>query len=122
MIPYQQLNQNDKNSILKLPLYSGIYASGESHFYDSTNQTIVNDNFDNHTFTSILSPNGLIFDQSLSNAFSSRNYAITDFAVFNNYIHESAGPLISINTSNFLQQATTRFNIYSLQFRNTYIS
>lgn len=122
MIPYQQLTKDEKESNLKLPLYSGIYASGEAHFYDSGRQILIDDTFANHISGSILSPTGLQFHPALSNAFNSRNYAITDFSIFNKYVHESPSREISFDTSIFLTTTPTRFNMYSLQFRNTNIS
>ena len=114
-IPYTALTI-EKEAHLKLPIYSGIYPSGEAHFADPA-QLPGADSFINYDLNSVLSPTGLLFKQSLSNAAVSRFSAITDFSIFNNYIHESTGALISFNTSLYLTQLTQDFNIYSTSFR-----
>lgn len=84
---------------------------------------------------SSISPSGLSFSQVLSNGKVSSEYSINDFSIFSNYIHyiptskpyivndtivnkEYASFAFNINTSQFLNIATTFFNIYSLEYRN----
>lgn len=89
--------------------------------------------------TSILASSGLRFQDITknfndSNIFSngkqSRDLSITDFTIFNAYIHyipnqaqvgvinDNPEPLaVKIDTSNFLNEATNAFNIYNIDFR-----
>ncbi|NDG28553.1 hypothetical protein EB118_00420 [bacterium] len=96
------LSQNiTNNTAVDLSLQNPIYSGGQ-----------VNDINSN---TSIVSPNGLNFNIELSNANLSSQYAITDFTIFNPYIHNTS--FYTFSTSNLLQVATNRFNIYSQSFR-----
>lgn len=98
----------------------------------------------NPTVDSLVAQSGLIFhnNSDLSNGNASRStneyYGITDFAIFNDYIHYSNPPDskgfsntmselgVNVSTTNmkrfsvrsFLIAATQRFEIYSLKFRN----
>jgi hypothetical protein len=89
--------------------------------------------------TPILTPSGLIFqdinkdfneNSIFSNSKKSRDLSITDFTIFNTYIHylpntaqlgvitDNPEPLaVKIDTSSFLNEATTAFNIYNTNFR-----
>lgn len=82
----------------------------------------------NEANRSVLSPTNLEFDQTtpirtLSNGYQSRVDGITDFTVYNDYIHY-ASPAISalggprrLNVYGQLVKATFRFEIYSRQYR-----
>lgn len=69
---------------------------------------------------SLLSPTYLIFDKAtgLSNGYSTMVSGITDFTAYNDYIHYTPiGGLVRINVYNSLIKATSRFEIYSRQYR-----
>jgi hypothetical protein len=96
------------------------------------------------TVDSLVAQSGLIFhyNSDLSNGNASRSanqyYGITDFAVFNDYIHYSNPPdskgfsntmselgvtssqanMKRFSVRSFLMAAAQRFEIYSLKFRN----
>lgn len=85
----------------------------------------------NSNTTPILAPNGLVWsgNPNLSNGLSSRFVAgasgINDFAIVNPYIHYTSysltgqgGNTIQFDPTSLLELATTRFNIYSSQYRN----
>jgi hypothetical protein len=94
---------------------SGIYPSGEAHFFDLQQNLIDNP-----------APSGLsVFDFNLlnsvfSNATESQQYVIDDFTVFNPYIHNSGN--YTVNISGLLNLAVDRYNIYSATFRTRPIS
>ena len=133
---------------------SGILASGESNYFDYTqsygqsnslsegnvvdytrsqvirtgsNTSPLNNSVDG----SIVAPYGLQFinNTKLSNGYSSSFNGISDFTIFNPYIHYVANPnggmgmleqipyAFTINTSSFLNQATSAFNIYNSKYR-----
>jgi hypothetical protein len=74
----------------------------------------------------IVAPNGLVWNENsnLSNGLSSRLITgaagINDFTIVNPYIHYASpiGSTIQFDPRSLLELATTRFNIYSSQFRN----
>jgi len=74
----------------------------------------------------ILAPNGFVWNENsnLSNGLSSRLIAgaagINDFTIVNPYIHYASpmGAVIQFDPTSLLELATTRFNIYSSQYRN----
>jgi hypothetical protein len=74
----------------------------------------------------IVAPSGLVWTENfnLSNGLSSRLIAgasgINDFTIVNPYIHYASptGTIIKFDPTSLLELATTRFNIYSSQFRN----
>lgn len=74
----------------------------------------------NENNRSLFSPTNFIFDQTsgLSNGYKSRVSGITDFTAYNDYIHYlPVGMGLSFNVYRTLVKATTRFEIYSRQYR-----
>lgn len=114
MTAYVQLTDTEKNAHLNMASIvgrSGIYASGEAHFFDSNTQNAVDAAGGNNTDTSIFQFNGL--SSQFSNA--TVEYFIDNFTVFNVYRHNSSE--YTVNTSSLLEIAPIRFNIYSNSFR-----
>ena len=119
MTAYVQLTDTEKNAHLNMASIvgrSGIYASGEAHFFDSTIQNAVDFAGGNNTNTSIFQFNGL--SSQFSNA--TVEYFIDNFTVFNVYRHNSSE--YTVNTSSLLEIAPIRFNIYSNSFRQWNLS
>jgi hypothetical protein len=88
---------------------SGIYPSGEAHFFDLAQNAV------DITAASRAS----IFDFNLLNSqFSNatESYVIDDFTIFNPYIHNSGD--YRVNVAQLLNVAVDRYNIYSLTFRS----
>lgn len=115
MTAYVQLTDTEKNAHLNMASIvgrSGIYASGEAHFFDSNTQNAVDVAGGNNTNTSIFQFNGL--SSQFSNA--TVEYFIDDFTIFNDYIHNTNS--YKFNTSSLLTVAVNRFNLYSISFRN----
>jgi hypothetical protein len=89
---------------------SGIYPSGEAHFFDLQQNLI----------DAPALPASSIFDFNLldsvfSNATESQQYVIDDFTIFNRYIHNTGN--YTVNISGLLNLAVDRYNIYSTTFR-----
>ena len=120
MTAYVPLTDTEKNAHLThMPVTvgrSGIYPSGEAHFFDSAIQNAVDVVSENITTTSIFQFNGL--STQFSNA--TVEYFIDDFTIFNVYRHNSSQ--YTVNTSSLLQIAPIRFNIYSNSFRQWTLS
>lgn len=117
MTAYVPLTDTEKNAHLNMASIvgrSGIYASGEAHFFDSGIQNEIDSG--PASGTSIFEFNKL-FTQ-FSNA--TTEYFIDDFTVFNTYRHNSNGYTVDI--SSLLQVAPFRFNIYSNSFRRWTLS
>ena len=123
---------------LRIP--SGIFKSGELNFLDPTQIEPLRV-FSPSVFGSIVAQSGLIFtnNSNLSNGLASLNNSITDFTIFNPYIHYTARTIPNPPTSQdgqfnlnpetpdyaFRVQygsqytlSSTLFNIYSNTFRN----
>jgi len=119
---------------------SGIFKSGELNFLDPTQVEPLRV-FSPSVFGSIAAQSGLIFPNNpyLSNGLASLNNSITDFTIFNPYIHHvlkvtpntptptSDGFNLNSPTQDFAYRvqyggqysiASQRFNIYSQTFRN----
>lgn len=123
---FTPLTYEEKYVHLQYP--SGILASGEANFADTSQVEIVN-TFD--TVNSPLNRNGLNFTENsyLSNASLSRDLSINDFQIFNSYVHYVPNPnggdgqletvpyAFKINTSEFYNKAVSRFNIYNTKYR-----
>ena len=118
MTAYTPLNTGEKNAhtfMVQSIGRSGIYPSGEAHFFDFA-QNLTD-------LTTVLPQPTSIFNYNqlgsqLSNA--TESYVIDDFEVFNPYIHNSVlnNTTVTIYVKNLLQIAVDRFNIYSTSFRN----
>jgi hypothetical protein len=111
--PYIPISEAEKDAHITMSTItgrSGIYPSGESHFFDNITQTGT-DSVNNPNNTSIFQYSGL--STQFSNA--TVEYFIDDFTVFNPYRHNTLN--YSFSTSSLLQLATNRFNIYSQSFR-----
>lgn len=127
-IPYIPLTDQDKffhiNGMFDdngIPI-SGILASGEGNFYDTTQ---VLSSPPTITYVSPLEPYGLVFAQnsSLSNARISLEYSINDFSTFTPYVHYMPNPncdiyvldplgcAIFINPSLYLNLAVFQYNV-----------
>lgn len=100
--------------------YKAIYASGEAHFFDSGNQNTI-DTFSNIISTGLFDRSGLY--SPFSNLQAAKDYSITDFSIFNPYIHyipslsHSTG--FRVDTSKILIKSVYEFNVYSTAFRQT---
>lgn len=112
-VPYQPISEQEKNAHLEMSSIlgrDGIYASGEAHFFDRQNQNALD----------AIKQSGLsIFEfNQLSSNFSNatQEYVIDDFNVFNPYRHNTSQYFFS--TSELLELATIRYNIYSQNFRS----
>lgn len=111
---YSALTLNERNAnagIMATEIgRSGIYPSGEAHFFD-LQQNLID--------TPAL-PASSIFDFNLldsvfSNSTEMQQYVIDDFTVFNRYIHNTGN--YTVNISGLLNLAVDRYNIYSTTFR-----
>jgi hypothetical protein len=112
--PYTPISDVEKNVHITMSNTtgrSGIYPSGEAHFFDNQVQTYT-DTVNNPNNTSIFQYNQLA--TQFSNA--TVGYFIDDFTVFNPYRHNTLS--YSFSTSALLQLAVNKFNIYSKDFRN----
>lgn len=120
---------------------SGILASGEANYYDEQqnpqNRTFIGHNYTytvsagsdpldsvpfSNTGVSLITPYGLQFGNSLSNALESTRYSINDFSQFEPYIHympkatceiyvlDPLGCAVQINPSLFLNLAVFAYN------------
>jgi hypothetical protein len=127
MTQYTSLNNTDKafhlTEMPKTINRSGIYPSGEAHFFDVAQNLI-----DIPPLPSSSIFEFIALDSPFSNA--TESYIIDDFLVFNPYIHNS-GPMnggtnlapYQVITSGLLTKAIDKFNIYSYTFRTlTYIN
>ena len=122
MTQYISLNDTDKafhlTEMPKTINRSGIYPSGEAHFFDVAQNLI-----DIPPLPSSSIFEFIALDSPFSNA--TESYVIDDFLVFNPYIHNS-GPQAggssqytpyAVITSGLLNKAVEKFNIYSYTFR-----
>ena len=110
--PYQPMSETEKNAHLTMSNVlgrDGIYASGEAHFFDKSNQNALDTT--KPPGLSIFEFNGLT--SNFSNA--TQEYVIDDFNVFNPYRHNTNEYFFS--TSQLLELATIKYNIYSQNFR-----
>jgi len=156
MEPFVDITDEEK----KTNIPSGVLSLSDGHYFDMdqdydqkkdlskniidyTKQNVLSSGNDLRILnsgTSILAPSALNFqsgvgifvkDSYFSNGPKSRDLSITDFTIFNPYIHYTSKSLqesvlddtvdpfaVKINTSTFLNEAVERFNIYSTQFRN----
>jgi hypothetical protein len=97
--------------------YKIIYASGESHFFDSGNQNNI-DTFTPTISTGIFDRTGLV--SPFSNLQQARDYSIQNFSIFNPYIHyvPNGGTKFEVDTYKLLNKSIYDFNIYSTAFRS----
>jgi len=96
--------------------YNQIYPSGSAHFYDTAQNSGLS--FDQTMISGIFDRKGL--DTPFSSGLYSRNYAITNFKVFNPYVHYFTPTSVTaykVDVSGLLLKSTVDFNIYSLKFR-----
>lgn len=113
MTAYQPLTSVEQDAHLTMASVvgrTGIYASGEAHFFDSVIQ--------NATDSGPASGTSIFEFNQLSTQFSNATveYVIDDFTVFNSYIHNTNS--YTFNVSSLYSIATQRYNIYSISFRN----
>lgn len=113
MTAYQPLTSVEQDAHLTMASVvgrTGIYASGEAHFFDSIIQ--------NATDSGPASGTSIFEFNQLSTQFSNATteYFIDDFTIFNIYRHNTN--LYTVNTSSLLNIAVNRFNLYSVSFRN----
>jgi hypothetical protein len=112
---YTTLTPEEQSSHLNMASIigrSGIYPSGEAHFFDSSVQNATDN------ITNIVNNDKSIFQfNGLSNQFSNATteYFIDDFTIFNPYRHNSNE--FTVNTASLLIVAPIKFNIYSNSFR-----
>jgi|LakMenEpi12Oct12_1017442.scaffolds.fasta_scaffold01120_2 hypothetical protein len=118
MTQYTSLNNTDKafhlTEMPKTINRSGIYPSGEAHFFDVAQNLI-----DIPPLPSSSIFEFIALDSPFSNA--TESYIIDDFLVFNPYIHNSGpstgGLGYEVITSGLLNIAVERYNIYNISFR-----
>lgn len=142
-IPSGLLSFSDGHYFDKNQDYDGSADLSQNIINVSDNNSVVlysgSDLRDLDADTSILSPSGFLFQDNdknfvetsiFSNSKKSQDLSITDFTIFNEYIHyipnqaqigvinDNPDPLaVKINTSLFLNEAVNKFNVYSTQFR-----
>lgn len=112
MAQYQSLTKQELDAHVAMASTigrSGIYPSGEAHFFDLSQNSI----------DTTVAPNTSIFEFNLLNSQfsnSTESYVIDDFTSFNPYIHNTGN--YRVNVSQLLNVAVDRYNIYSTTFRS----
>lgn len=113
--PYTSLTDSEKNAHLSNTIggYQAIYPSGEAHFFDAS-QTATATTFS--MASGIFDRNGL--NSNFSSGPVSRNYAITNFTIFNKYIDVSVTSKgIDMSGLYLGPRSAYNFNIYDNAFR-----